>query len=266
MNNSKETKTETPVSFEDQIKTSVNEIMASTDIQEVVKSHLKKGIENAIENSFKWGDLSKTVENKIKEYLVPYIEKYDMSEFIPKMDTVLTQIVNETTLTENKRLLENFKNLMIEPRKKVINIDDIFAEYCKYVAANVDTSELEVICEDRAYYESVTCKCDVEETSKPYSYYKELLINFTTDDAKQCEYGDPINFSLAVKQSKDDTSKEYKICPETPPSIESLRLISDFEVYLMKLQRAGVKVMITEYPTAIEEDVDPDAEPEASYS
>ena len=44
------------------------------------------------------------------------------------------------------KLLENFKELMIEDEeKKIINTSELFERYCKYVAANVDTSDLEVL-------------------------------------------------------------------------------------------------------------------------
>ena len=65
---------------------------------------------------------------------MPFIEKYDMSDYIVKLDTVLTEIVNQTALVDNKRLLRNFQYLMTEPQEEEVKLSDLFREYEKYVA------------------------------------------------------------------------------------------------------------------------------------
>ena len=58
--------------------------------------------------------------------MVPYIEKYDFSEYLPRLDTVLTEIVNSDACIENKKILENFKGLSIKQEEKEMEVTDLF--------------------------------------------------------------------------------------------------------------------------------------------
>lgn len=88
------------------------ESLSDDDVNEIVKEKFKNALGAAIENAFRWGDAQKALEKKVKEVMVPYIEKYDFSEYLPKLDSVLTELVNSDTCLGNKRILDNFKDLM----------------------------------------------------------------------------------------------------------------------------------------------------------
>ena len=103
-----------------------------------------KAVENAIDDAFRWGDARKAIESKVKEVMVPYIEKRDFSDYLPKLDTVLTELVNSDTCLANKKILENFKDLMKEPEQKEIKITDLFKEWIKWCNKDIDTDDLEI--------------------------------------------------------------------------------------------------------------------------
>lgn len=89
--------------------------------------------------------------------MVPVIEKHNFNQYMVKLDSILTEIVNSTNLADNKRILDNFQSLLKEPEYKEIELSKIFEQYCEHVAKNVDTSNLEACCEDgEPYYEHVT--------------------------------------------------------------------------------------------------------------
>ena len=70
------------------------ECLSEEEVKEILKKKFKESIESAIGSAFRWGDAEKALKKKINDVMVPYIEKYDFSEYLPKLDTVLTEIVN----------------------------------------------------------------------------------------------------------------------------------------------------------------------------
>ena len=100
--------------------------LSDDDVKEIVKDKFKKMMEKAVEDAFRWGDAEKAIKNKVTEVMVPYIEKYDFSEYLPKLDSVLTEIVNSDACMGNKTIFENFRDLMIEPEQKEIKVTDLF--------------------------------------------------------------------------------------------------------------------------------------------
>lgn len=69
----------------------VQESLSSDDASEIVKEKFKKALESAIEDAFRWGDAKHAIEKKVKEVMVPYIESYDFSEYLPKLDRLQWQ-------------------------------------------------------------------------------------------------------------------------------------------------------------------------------
>jgi len=94
------------------------ECLSEEEVKEILKKKFKESIESAIGSAFRWGDAEKALKKKINDVMVPYIEKYDFSEYLPKLDTVLTEIVNSDACIENKKILENFKELSIKQKWK----------------------------------------------------------------------------------------------------------------------------------------------------
>ena len=70
------------------------ESLSSEEVEKIVKEKFAKALEDAVDSAFRWGDAKKALENKVKEVMVPYIENYDFSKYLLKLDTVLTELVN----------------------------------------------------------------------------------------------------------------------------------------------------------------------------
>ena len=166
-----------------------------------------------------------------------------------------------TDLNTNKIILENFKELMTEPESKTITLEQIFKKYCKYMAENVDTTNLEVNLDDGPHYESFECYCETENVSSEYSHYERYNVTFRCDDTVDDD--DNKIFSIHLSRWKSNPEPKYDITIEKELNIDSLRYLNDFNVYLLKLARANIKITGLE---DITEDVEPEAEPEASWS
>lgn len=237
------------------------ESLSSDEVSEIVKAKFVKALESAIEDAFRWGDAKKAIEKKVKEVMVPYIEDYDFSEYLPKLDTVLTDIVNSDNCLGNKQILDNFKDLMTAPEQKEIKLSDLFAEWIKQCEKDIDTDGLDIDYDDGVSYQSVDCEMRFELCEKySWSSYQRAVIIFEN------EHDEKLNVEIPVSKWIWANRKEepYTISVSSNVVVSSLRTLSAFEVLLLRLERAGVAIIIDkEYDDGY---IQPEKEPEASFS
>ena len=237
------------------------ESLSSEEVEVSVKEKFMKALGSAIDDAFRWGDAKKAIENKVKEVMVPYIESYDFSEYLPKLDSVLTEIVNSDFCIGNKKVLENFKNLMIEPTQKEIKLTDLFKAWIKQCEKDIDTDGLDIEYDDAVSYQSVDCEMRFELEDKPsWSSMQRAVITFEN------EHDEKLNVEILVSKWIWDNGKEepYTLSAYKDLTISSLRNLSEFEVLLLRLSRAGTAIIIDEeYDDGY---IQPEKEPEASFS
>ena len=237
-----------------------SESLSSDEVGEIVKEKFMNALENAIENAFRWGDAKNAIEKKVKEVMVPYIESYDFSEYLPKLDSVLTEIVNSDFCIGNKKVLENFKNLMIEPTQKEIKLTDLFKAWIKQCEKDIDTDGLCIEDDDVVSYQSVDCEMRFELEDKPsWSSMQRAVITFEN------EHDEKLNVEILVSKWIWDNGKEepYTLSAYKDLTISSLRYLSEFEVLLLRLSRAGTAIIIDEeYDDGY---IQPEKEPEAEF-
>lgn len=237
------------------------ESLSSDEVSEIVKEKFMNAVGDAIENAFRWGNVKKTIEEKVEEVMIPYIERYDFSEYLPKLDSVLTEIVNSDFCIGNKKVLENFKNLMIEPEQKEIKLTDLFKAWIKQCEMDIDTDDLDIDYDDSVSYQSVECEMRFELEDKPsWSSTQRAVITFEN------EHDEKLNAEIPVSKWIWDNGKEepYTLSSYKDLTISSLRNLSEFEVLLLRLSRAKTAIVIDkEYDDSY---IRPEKEPEASFS
>ena len=239
----------------------VQESLSSDEASEIVKRKFMKALESAIEDAFRWGDAKHAIEEKVKEVMVPYIESYDFSEYLPKLDSVLTEIVNSDFCIGNKKILENFKDLMMEPEQKEIKLTDLFKAWIKQCERDIDTEDLDIDYDDGVSYQYVECEMRFELEDKPsWSSVQRAVITFEN------EHDEKLNVEIPVSKWIWDNGKEepYTLSSYKDLTISSLRNLSEFEVLLLRLSRAKTAIVIDkEYDDSY---IRPEKEPEASFS
>jgi len=237
------------------------ESLTSDEVSQMVKEKFKKALGSAIEDAFRWGDAKKAIENKVKEAMVPYIESYDFTKYLPKLDSVLTELVNSDACLANKKILENFKDLMTEPEQKEIKVTDLFKEWIKWCSKDIDTDGLGIDYDDGVSYSSVDCEMRVEELDRPsWSSIQRAIITFEN------EHDEELNIEIPISKLVWDGGKEepYLISTLSDVRISSLCRLNDFQLLLLRLGRAGTPVIIDKaYDTG---EICPEKEPEASFS
>lgn len=237
------------------------EVLTDEDVNEIIKEKFKDAVRDACDRAFGWGDIKRSIEKKIEEVMIPYIEGRDFSEFLPKLDTVLTEIVNSDNCIGEKKIIENFQFLMTEPEYKEIKLTDIFKKWINYCESKIDTYGLEICYDDGISYCPVECTMEFnEDENRSWSAFKYADVAF------QNEHDENLNVEIRLCKYDGSTREDegYTMSLHKSVNISSLRYISEFELLLMRLERAGTKIIIdSEYET---DEIQPDKEPEATFS
>lgn len=248
------------MNLEESISGVIQKKLSDGTIEDIIAAKLEKGINEAMDDLFRsYGDVGKVIKEKVASVMVPAIEGHDFSDYLIKLDTILTEILNNTSIPDNRKILENFKTLMIEDTTKCIAASELFKRWCDYVAENVSTRNLEVYFEDGPTYEPVDCSMHIEyEKGYSWSSFENAKIIF------ECLQDEEMNFCIPISRRKKLDGDNWDIDYKEDPTINSLRFVSDFEIILLKLKRSFCKLMIDDED--IEEEIEPEAEPEASFS
>ncbi|WP_440109943.1 hypothetical protein [Paenibacillus sp. QZ-Y1] len=248
------------MTLENSIKDTITRKLEDGTVEKLIEQQLEKGVVNALENLFRsYGDVTKIIKDKVKSVMVPYLESYDYSQHITKLDAVLVDVLQNSAL-ENKQLLSNFKNLMITDDKvKQLNVSDLYKHWMDYVAKNIDTNKLEVDYDDGVNYEYAEVTLEVEYSEERHwgSYeYANLIF--------ECEKDEEMNQSIRLHRWKDSKDKGWDIERHEVKDLKSLRHLNDFELLLMKLNQNYTSLIID-----VESDsdcVEVEAKPEPTFS
>lgn len=224
-------------------------------IEKVIKEKFEQCVGEVIESTFRWGNTKKKLEEKIESAMVDYIERNDFKEYVVKLDSVLTEVVKNASI-DNQKLLTNFQHLMTPPEIKQIKASELYEKWCKYVSEKVDTDGLDVNYDDGVSYEPVEVSMEVEfEEGKAWSSFEYATLRF------ECEHDEKLNFEIRLNRwNKKET---WDMSFRTDSDISSLRYLDGFAIYLMRLDQAFVKI---ELDTDSETDeVTPEKEPEPTF-
>jgi hypothetical protein len=246
------------MSLENEIKDVISKKLEEGIVEKLVAEHLETGIKNALKDLLgSYGDVTKVIEKQIKAVMIPYLENYDYSDYITKLDTVLVDILKSSAL-ENKKMLENFKELMIPEPQKTVNVTELFEYWMKHVAKNVETDGLEINYEEEPTYENVEVRFDIEFLEgRSWSDFEYALIAF------ECDHDEKMNFELKIHRWKKYDKEQWTIDYDATHNLNSLRYLNEFEVLLMKLKQNSTRLILDSHGD--EDEVEVEARPEIDY-
>ena len=242
--------------FEERIAKAVADKLNDGTVEDLVSDAVTKALKSSIEEQFRWsGEAKKIIDEKVKEVMTPAIERVNLDKYTVKLDAVLTEIINSTNLVDNKEILGNFKSLMTEPDKDVISLKDVFEKYKEYVSKNVDTSKLEICTDDTPSYQNVSAMLETELTTSIYgTRYCDLIF--------KCEEDEKLTKKLHLYELKSNRFSIARFKSEL--DINSLSYMDEFDIFMMRLDRAFCD--ITDIMDMYDDDVEVEAEPEASWN
>lgn len=222
--------------LENNIKDCIAKELEKGIVEKVITEKLESCIGSALSDMFSWrGDVSKVIEDKVKSVMIPYIENYDYSQYIVKLDSVLTDVLKNSTL-ENKKILENFKSIVGNEVPEEIKITDIFTKWTEYCKNSIDNGKLDFDC-DGAYM--TTCFV-TDEISSSWSSYETYMVRF------ECEEDEDLKYEFQIDRWKDRKDK-FSLRYKGEGTIRSLRVLNDFEVFLMNISQGYENVILDCY-------------------
>ncbi|ATF13541.1 hypothetical protein A616_16625 [Brevibacillus brevis X23] len=248
------------MSVENTIKDVITNKLEDGLVEKLIGEQLEKGINNALNSLFSsYGDVTKVIESKVKSVMIPYLESYDYTDYILKLDSVLVKVLKNTAL-DHKKILTNFKTLIDnDEHGKSITVTELYEKWTDYVAKEVKTDDLEINYDDGVSYESVEVSYEVEyDNDRDWSSFEGALLNF------ECEHDEEMNFSIRLSRRKKSSDKGWDIEYKTSHDIKSLRYLNEFELLLMKLTQNGAKLVIDKDGDS--DEVQPEKEPEPTFS
>ncbi|MDF2499377.1 MAG: phage protein [Anaerosporomusa subterranea] len=246
------------MTLEKSIKDAIAKKLEDGTVEKLIEEQVEKGVNNALNSLFgSYGDVTKVIEEQVKSVMIPYLERFDYSQYIVKLDSVMVDVLKGAAL-ENKILLQNFKNLMLPEERETIKASELFAAWKDYVAKNVETNGLEVCFDGGPAYEDVDIRMDVScDDDRGWGSFRYATLTL------DCEHDEEMNFAIRLSHYTGNKSDEWTFTYDTGKDIRSLRYLNDFEILLMRLDRAGVKlIMDTSYER---DEITPEKEPELTY-
>lgn len=246
------------MNLETSIKDVITEKLQDGTIERVVAEQLESGIKHALKDLFgSYGEVTKVIEKQVKAVMIPYLESYDYSQYITKLDAVLVEVLKNSAL-EHKQMLDNFKELMIPAPAKEINLTELFKSWMEHVAKNVETDGLEICYDDDVSYENVDVRFEVDFLERrSWSDMEYAHVVF------ECDHDEKLNFELKIHRWTKYDKDKWTIDYEATHNLNSLRYLSEFEILLMKLKQNGTKLILDSHGD--EDEVEPEAKPEATY-
>ena len=249
--------------FEEKVAEVVSRKLNDGTVEKLIEAKLEEAVKKSLDDLFSYSGESKSLlDKKVKEVIVPVIENHNFNDYLIKLDTILTEIINQTNIADNRTILQNFKMLMTDVDSiKVVKLSEIFERYTHHVACHVDTSHLKKYCDDtEPYYEHVSASLNVEHESDSYriSRFDKCYIIFS------CEEDDSLEFKIELFKSK---SEDTWIISKRSSNIDllSLRYMSEFEIFLSLLERSYSHISIdTEFE--YDDDIEPEDKPEWSLT
>lgn len=250
----------TQETFNEEIVRIAGDVLESGELEKKLQGYMLKAFNDAFESSLSYGKVRDAIRSRVEEILVPYIEKYDMGRYVVKLDAILTELLEEGAVADNRRILENFRTMTLAPKDGTVTLREIFEIYKKHVAKHVDTSELEIYYDDEPSYSFVEVAAEFVPDERPRwfdsdSKYATLYLHPVEHEQ------DDLCFSLHL--TKYSWNKGWMMSLDKERDIESLVSMNNFECYLTALCRG--RVVLVDAADNLEDEVEPDAKPEVTY-
>lgn len=108
----------------------------------------------------------------------------------------------------------------------------------------MDTDGREVEWDESSEYEAMTVFFELEEDhERSWSSFKYATIDFTVDEEEQQE---ELNRTIRLSKWNRDRKDGWEMRVDTNPNLNSLRNLDEFDLLLLKLQRADVRIIADE--------------------
>lgn len=218
------------MTMEDEVKSVIMKKLSDGTVEKILSEQFENGVREALRHVFaSYGDISQLVENKVKSVIVPFLENYDFSDHLVKLDKVLCDVVKEAS-ADNKKILGNFNTLMADPKIKEIKVSDLFERWQDFVSHNIDEDNLEErgfdSDEGSPCYEDVSVFLTVGyDEDRSWSSFRHATLSF------ECDADEKVNVAINLFHWTHDEEDKWSMTYDTDPTLRSLRYLNEFDVF-----------------------------------
>lgn len=206
------------------IADSINNIM-NDRLVDIISDGIETSIKLIVHGLLgKYGDITKIMESKIKESMIPYIERIDYGEFITKLDSILTTVVKKS-VNDNNIILDNFKDLLTIDVPDRLYASELINKWGEYYQNNTDK---DISVEFRI----------IENERNSICLFYTAVINIICDDDKDS------NISIQLRRYSKDTDNGYTIDFSSYIDLSSLRSVDKFQIFLMRLEQNRSRIIL----------------------
>lgn len=214
--------------IENTVKDVIATKLSDGTVERIMEAEFEKAIQKAfsdIFNSYR-GAGKEAIEKQLESVIVPYLESYDFSKYVMKLDTVLIDILEHTTF-EHNTILNNFKELMLPEKIEKITISDIAEKWSEFVMEREE--------ESRDFEFSFR----VEESTEPdWVRREQTTIYFECEEHEE--------YNIAIKLYRYNWKFDWKIERNALFTLNSLLILDEFEMFILRLVQCCTKVEIDE--------------------
>jgi hypothetical protein len=231
------------MNLENNIKDCISQELEKGIVEKVIATKLEECISASLKDMFDWnGKVKKVIEDKVESVMIPYLESYDYSKYICKLDSVLVEVLKNTAL-ENKKLVENFKELMTtEENLKDIKITQIYKKWSDYCRKEIDKEKVQGYDYEGGY---INTSLEIEEVSSDWSDFEKHVVRF------ECEEDEDLNIEFMLTRWKE-YDKAHKLYWKKAYELKSLRHLGKIDMFMMKLDQAYANIEIDDYSSSDE--------------
>ena len=239
----------------------LHDMEADGTINQMVEGAIKKGVSDVLVDMFGYGsEIKKAIEKQLEAAYIPVIETKNWSDYIPKLDAVLTELLGMKNVVDYRKVVENFRELAQEVPTigKSVSLEDIFKKYKKFAADEVDTSELEVIVEDRPSYQYIDVQVSFEETDRKSWWDSNIeygILHFT------CDQDENLNRDVELRNN----GNHWVVNDRFDCDFRSLRTMDVFAMFIMRLRQEWTAIE-ADPGDSLGDSIEPTDEPEATFS
>lgn len=215
------------MNIEKKISEVVQKQMDDGVIEEAVKKHFQSCVDRVVRDLFSYdGIVYESIQNQVKSTIVPFLEGYDYSHYIVKLDAVMTELLKTTTLN-NRMILENFTHLMTTEKIEEIKMSELFKKYCEYCKEHINDYKL---AED--YIKEITCSFEIEEFEDSNNWGRgRIFFKCEEDEDDDLTFEADIlcycNSNWSIRSNLDILN------------LKGLNNLKEFEILLMRLSQCG---------------------------
>jgi hypothetical protein len=225
-------------SIEDILNKAITEKMP-----EIINQSIEKAIQDAVEDSLKWGNARNVIKKKLDELLVPAIESINVSKYNLKLELLLEQLLQDTTVDDTKQLLSHYYGLIKEEPEHTINMSTILEAYAKHCAEEFECDDRDADAESETYAPfNVTADLEIESrwSSSMNDAILHLNIEDEDDDNNNAE---KLAIDLKLWRVNSDPMDEWRPIMLRTFTLNDIKNMSNLEIMFAKLCQNHVKVV-----------------------